>query len=214
MRDRTVLVLAASDSYALPSEEPGEDGHLMVQRLHDYLPVFKPGARWGDPDSDICWEKSYFQTNQNHKLFINQVGSREWRPEASYDSLPNVFFAGDCCPTDVDMATVEAAVLSGLNAAQALWTRQPLGPPVDRVEADVHSDAAFLAMKLAVTPYAYWAKWWSTALDAVTHRARGDFSKGIISPATTMLMLPSAYLADWWETTFALWENALFHRKR
>src|SRR5208282_4183583 len=130
MRDRTALVLAASDLFALPSEEPLEDGYMMIQKLHDYLPVFEPGDHWGDPDSDICWKKTRFLPNNMNKLFINEVGSWGWRPEASYEALPNVFFAGDFCRTDVDMATVEAAVQSGLQAAQALWNREPLGKPV------------------------------------------------------------------------------------
>ena len=57
MRGRTALVLAASDFYALPSEDPYEDGFRMVEVLFEYLPIFKPGAYWGDESSDIEWTR-------------------------------------------------------------------------------------------------------------------------------------------------------------
>lgn len=211
MRGRTALVLAASDFYALPSEDPREDGHQMIRRLHDYLPVFAPGRCWGDPRSDICWEKSYPQTNLQNRLFINEVGSEEWRPCASYDALPNVFFAGDFCRSDVDMATVEAAVMTGLRAAQALWDREPRGDPIRIASSQAHSEAAFLAMKLALAPSAYWAKGWSTALDAVEQVANGEFS-GLPSAASTLLSLPYAYASDWLRTASAFWDSVLFRR--
>lgn len=204
MRDRTVLVLAASDAYALPSQCPQENAHLMIKRLHEYLPVFKPGKHWGDPMSDILWEKSHCRSNLTNQLFINEVGSGGWRPQASYAALPYVFFAGDAVPTEVSMATIEAAVRSGLNAARALWEREQKGAPIELIESDVPNDGAFLAWKLALTPYAYWAKWWSTAFTAVPQLAKGDLVRGLASPAATMLSLPHAYVGEWWQTATRL----------
>jgi hypothetical protein len=111
------------------------------------------------------------------------------------------------------MATVESAVLSGLQAARELWSRAPLGDPIAIAAPDVHSDAALLAVKLALTPHAYWAKWWSTALDSVSHLARGDLAKGV-GGAAGMLLLPPAYAVDWWQTAYALWQHLFFDRKR
>lgn len=209
MRDRTALVLAASDAYALPSEVSHEEGHKIIKTLHQYLPVFEPGHHWGDPQSDICWEKSRFLPNDTNQLYINDVGSWGWRPEASYDALPNVFFAGDFCRTDVDMATIESAVQSGLQAAQALWKTQRLGDPIAIAESHVYSDTAFLALKLALVPFAYGAKWWSIAFDAVPDLARGDFAHGLISPAANMILLPLTYTVDWWETAYAFGKSVL-----
>ena len=43
-----------------------------------------------------------------------------YKPKAHYPNLNNVFFAGDFCENDVKMATVEGAIVSGLQAAEAL----------------------------------------------------------------------------------------------
>lgn len=209
MRDRTVLVLAASDADALPSEQWREEGHKIIRTLYKYLPVFEPGHYWGDPESDICWEKSRFLPNDTNQIYVNDVGSWGWRPEASYDALPNVFFAGDFCRTDVDMATIEAAVQSGLRAAQALWKTRRLGEPVATAESPVYSDTAFLALKLALVPFAYGAKWWSIAFDAVPDLERGNLARGLISPAANMILLPFLYTVDWWETAYAFWKSVV-----
>jgi hypothetical protein len=178
MRNRTALVLAASDFYALPSKTPDEDGYAMIHKLHEYLPVFDPGRHWGDVNSDICWEKTFFRTNVENKLFINEVGSGSYRPQTSYGAVPNLFFAGDFCKTNVDMATIEAAVASGLKAAQAVRQKHALGSPIAIAESDQYGDAAFIAMKLSLMPFAYWAKWWSIAFDAVPELSRGISAEG------------------------------------
>jgi len=182
----------------------------MIQQLHDYLPVFNPGKFWGDPESDICWEKTQFLANHSNKLFINEVGNWGWQPEASYESLPNVFLAGNYCRTGVAMATIESAVVSGLRAAQAVWRKRPMGEPVMIAAPEMYSDAAFLAVKLAWLPAAYWAKWWSIAFEASAHLSRGDFGKGLVQPAARMMLLPVKYTADWWETTATFWKSVVF----
>ncbi|MDJ0851744.1 MAG: FAD-dependent oxidoreductase [Myxococcota bacterium] len=208
MQDRTVLVLAASDAYALPPDAE-EAGFAMIQRLHEYLPSFDPGEHWGDEKSGICWKKTLFRSNEDNKLFINQVGSGPWRPWSSYAALPEVVFAGDFVVTDVSMATVEAAVLSGLQAAEALWWKRRLGPPVPVEKLDAPTRSQLLALKLALTPSAYWAKWWSTFFEAVPYLEEGDLRRGLLSPALTMLSLPASYTREWLLTSQALFESLL-----
>ncbi|HEY2179209.1 MAG TPA: FAD-dependent oxidoreductase, partial [Caulobacteraceae bacterium] len=158
MEGRTVLAVAASNAYALTSETTEEQGFQIVQRLHEFLPVFRPGAHWGDPDSDICWEKTHYRANDTNRLFVNDVGSWQWRPVASYPALANVFIAGDFCQTDVDMATMEAAIQSGMLAAAALQTRDQAvsgarrGEAIELATHDVYSEASLLAAKLALLP--------------------------------------------------------------
>jgi Flavin containing amine oxidoreductase len=210
MEGRTALVLAASNGYALPSARPLEQGHLMIQMLHDYLPVFEPGERWGDPRSDICWERTHFRSNDGNKLFVNEVGSWEVRPVASYpDALPNVFFAGDFCQTDVDMATIEAAVQSGLNAAQAVLDQdakekhRPRGKPITLAKHQVHSQATFLAAKLALLPLAYLATARSN-WDAESTLTKGPLPANRYSTNAYSLLLPLAFTLDWWKTAYWL----------
>lgn len=206
MQGRTALVLAASNGYALPSLDPLERGFMMIQQLHDFLPVFEPGAYWGDPSSDICWEMTHYRSNDDNKLFVNDVGSWEWRPVAAYpDQLPNVFFAGDFCQTDVDMATVEAAVQSGLLAAQALQAQEATGRPDVRGSAiclighEAYGDTTILAAKLALMPMAYAATAWSTVLDMGRDKA-SMLPADAYSPANAASALPLAFALDWWKT--------------
>ncbi len=209
---QTALVLAASDAYGLPGESDEEDAFLMIKRLHEFLPVFKPGRKWKDRESDIDWDKTHFRSNQTNPLFINEVGSGWWRPQASYTALPRVYFAGDAVPTDVSMATVEAAVRSGLNAARALQQREPRGEPIELAEPPSQGELALIWGKLALTPIAYAAKWWSVAFEAVRYMEKGDVVRGIIFPVATNLSLPYYYVGEWWETAARWWEKLLFDR--
>jgi hypothetical protein len=216
MQDRTAVVLAASNGYALPSANPQEQGFLMIRTLHDYLPVFNPGAYWGDPDSDIDWDKSLFRSNEANKIFLNEVGSWGRRPVAAYPALPNVFFAGDFCQTEVDMATVEAAVESGMNAAAALQeadaraTGRPLVQPVVTLRHKVDPEAVLLAAKLALLPVAYAATAWSNALESSPEKIAqdGPLKPNQYLPSTYSLVLPLAFALDWWKTAYWLGRKA------
>ncbi len=55
--------------------------------------------------------------------------------EPSYSELPSVFFAGDFCRNEVKMATVEAAVLSGLHSARAVQMRVGARPTLQSSKA-------------------------------------------------------------------------------
>lgn len=215
-RDCTALVLAASDGDALPSLEPLERGHMMIRKLHEYLPCFEPGAFWGDENSDICWEKTHYRSNDGNKLFLNDVGSWGWRPQPHRDDM-KVFFAGDFCQTDVDMATVEAAVQSGLKAAKALQeldaqaTGALRGEPITMVPHEVYSDNAFLAAKLALLPAAYAAAAWADLASARTIKEE-NLAADAYAPSSYTLMLPLDFAKDWWTTAYWLAKALLGER--
>ncbi len=211
MRGITALTVAASDFEALPSANPRDDAFTMLTKLHGYISVFEPGRAWGDPESDIDWDKSSFQTNLADQLFINEVGSEQWRPHSSYTAVPNLFFAGDFCRTAIDMTTVEAAVTSGLEAARALWLSLD---PADRrgndiviLSPDRYSEGFILATKLLLAPYAYAAGWWSRALDAMPALARGQVTADWMSQVGSLAWMPYAYAADWLQTAWTLWDD-------
>lgn len=207
MKGRTVLCVAASDFYALPSFDPKEDGFAMLRELNGYL-SFRLGKFWGDPDSDIDWDMSRSQSNSDNTLFINEVGSEEWRPKATYARIPNLFFAGDFCKTTINMATVEAAVMSGLKAAQALWRKAPLGKPIEIIEPDVYPESLILALKLFMAPYAYGAKAWSLASDVPSLMMKGELARSGAN-LQDMIGLPYAFALDWWKTLWALTQELL-----
>jgi hypothetical protein len=213
-RDVTVLVLAASNAYAIPASDPEEQAILMIRRLAEYLPgQFDPGNHWGE-SPDIDWTRTVVRSNEGHLLFVDDVGSKAWRPVTSYEALPNVFFAGDVCQTDVSMATVEAAVQSGLMAAQALYDmdqsgqnapRRLTGGPITLAPHEVFSDATLLAAKLALLPVAYGASAWSALLGRPEEHAAAIAGKEMAYPFSTYaLLLPFNYAIDWWRTAYWL----------
>ena len=109
------------------------------------------------------------------------------------------------------MATVEAAVSSGVNAAAALQTSQPLGKPIVTLHPPVWSASTIAALKLLMAPSAYAAKAWLTA-GALLGRG-GDGSAALqpqqrVDAAVTLLQLPSLYVGDMVETLGSAWAIA------
>jgi hypothetical protein len=169
MGKRSVLCVSASDVDGLPGTGPEDDGFAMIKELGRYLPGFDVGTRWGE-SADIDWTKTVYTADSDARLFLNEPGSENWRPSASCDGMANLVFAGDFCMTDVDMATVEAAVMSGLNAAQLVVKRRGVGQPVNIVDPRFYPEARFVLLRYALAPYAYAAKAWSMFSDAFAMR--------------------------------------------
>lgn len=215
-----VLVLAASHATAIEFRGPDDEsfrgtarsqGFAILERFKDYFPFVEIGERWGDNKADIDWSRTRLVNNASHQLFLNDVGSNEWRPYASLknyqdrlagdqeidpnevvDYCKNVFFAGDYCMTDVDMATVEAATQSGVLAAQALLAEAGAeGQLVPLQPHDIYTTDALILAKLATAPAAY-----ASALAATYEAAAQDPIRALTFPLSTAV-LATAYLADW-----------------
>ena len=209
-KGNTVLSVSASDYWALPSDDDHDNAHHMIRELSHYLAGFNPGQRWGDPQADIDWGRSFYRANTDHPIFVNQVGSWTYRPETHSPTVDNLYFAGDFCRNHIDMATVEAAVSSGINAAAALQQRQPRGEAIVTRHPPVWSDRQIAALKLLMAPSAYAAKAWLTACDLLrpssTDSRRSPNDR--ITAAATLLRLPSCYLGDVGETLGSVWGGA------
>jgi hypothetical protein len=108
-------------------------------------------------DDDVDYSRCHIQTNVGEELFVNQVGSWEWRPRATC-AIPNLFLAGDFCQTFVDVVTIEGAVVSGLMAAEALRARRGIGAPIDIVRPDSYPAVLPAMMAAALRPAALAAK--------------------------------------------------------
>ena len=214
---KTALVLAASDGEALPGKTEPEWGWAMLEELVKYYPDINIGKRWRDPDSDIDWDKTFARSNVEYALFLNEVGTWEYRPQTSYpETLPGVFFAGDLCQSNVDMATIEGAVESGVLAAQAVQTFEAKqrsgklhGAPIEIVKHTTYSDAALRGAKLALMPFAYAAKF--VAQGERDRNGGGptlhDLSNSLQSERT--VLLPMIYVLDWWTTAYWFWRAVL-----
>jgi hypothetical protein len=203
-RDRTALCVAASDYFALPSANVDEEAHRMLWQLHEYLDLFNPGDRWGDPKSDIDWEMTHFNPNTSRMLFANTVGGKEWQPETHYpDAISNLFFAGDCTINPIRMATVESAVTSGLQAASETWKKHQRGTPIEIRSPPTLPLPLILGLKALMTPSAYAAKCWSNVASILPHLAKGDIAAAQASMATTTMDIyatPYLMAADLWQS--------------
>jgi hypothetical protein len=213
MSKGSVLSVASSDFYSLASVDPYDDAYGILSQLNEYLSVFNLGSGWGDPNSDVDWDRSYFQPNAGDGIFINETGSEQWRPVTTYEAIPNLFFAGDFCRNFIEVITVEAAVVSGLEAARALHSRRPLGAPIQIIEPDVYPEGGIVGMKLLLAPYALVAKWWSMADDLVSQVAGQGHWEDPISAMPGMYWAPYAVAAQWMESAWNMYRDIWFGGK-
>ena len=168
----TVLSVSASDPYGLPGTSVEDDGFAILRELAEYID-FEPGDGWGD-SPDIDWGRTRYESNADSQLFINETGVDMWRPKAA-GSIPNLTLAGNFCANRIGMMTVESAVASGLEAAQAIVKRRNFGAPVEIVEPSAGSDPLYVWLRYAYAPSAFAAKAWSTG---------ADLARGLLSALT------------------------------
>ncbi|MFN0186674.1 MAG: FAD-dependent oxidoreductase [Aquabacterium sp.] len=207
----TALTLAASDYWALPGDNDKENGFHMIQELSRYVGGFHPGHRWEDPAADIDWTRTKYRSNKDDPIFVNQVGTWDYRPEVHYpDLIENVYFAGDFCRNPIDMATVEAAVSSGVRAAAAVQARAPLGETaIEVLKPPLWPLWQLAALKMMLAPAAYAAKAWLTTRDLSQKLGDGHLAENAAHDATTLMALPTTYMGDMLETAGAMWGSAV-----
>jgi hypothetical protein len=125
------------------------------------------------------------------------------------------------------MATVEAAIQSGVAAAQAVQAKDKpangvlRGEPIVPAKHEVYSDGVFLAIKLALLPFAYACTAWAAVVDekpligrlpsSSTERAptMKAAPQNSYSALTYSLLLPVAFTLDWWKTAYWLTRKLL-----
>ena len=131
----TVLSVLAADAKLLLGDKEDIIKARLIKTLQDYI-------RFTDKDID----DAHLQTHQNEPLFVNTDGSWEYRPEARLDEgdrkfprvqekVSNLFLAGDYCRSQVDITSVEGAIVTGTAAAHLIWDKvdPPIPPkPFDR----------------------------------------------------------------------------------
>ncbi len=181
-QENTFLYVTVSDVVSLlsiPSEDRDEDGNLRLdldrpQTAIDYiLREFRENYPLDVDDIDL--HKTSIEMNTGEELFANMVGSWSKRPETTTE-LENLFLAGTYVRNFADVSTVEGAVVSGLNAAEAVRKRTGRGEPVEVIEPDHYPTELFMALKVAWAPYAAAAAAMSKADDALGIDA-GEFMR-------------------------------------
>jgi hypothetical protein len=214
--DEHVLVLAASHSDAIAAlgaaGEPDDDGkaqaHAMIRSLTGYLPFIESGNAWGDKNADVDWSRTRVIDNKRHLLFLNDAGSEGWRPAARVKNLKNVFLAGDYCRTDINMATVEAAVQSGVLAAQEVQRADRDDQLIPLQPHDVYGNDALLLVKLLAMPFAH-----ALALTEMFDEARDDPFAAMAFPGTVILR-SITFAADWVRSALWFWGGYLEPHQR
>ncbi len=131
----TVLQFVAGSCKDLNGLSEAAFTREMVNEIVHYLPAATPdGIEYIVP-----------HPNADQRLFVNDVGTWDHRPEPR----GNIFyFAGDYVRNDTDIASMEGAVRSGMNAAEAVRTAHtPMTKPVQILPAMGFSDAQLAEMR-------------------------------------------------------------------
>jgi uncharacterized protein with NAD-binding domain and iron-sulfur cluster len=127
-KGKTVLSVLAADAKLLLGEKDATIKARLIKTLQEYI-------RFTDKDIDYA----HLQTHEDEPLFVNTDGSWEYRPEARLDmdgrkfprvqeKVSNLFLAGDYCRSEVDITSVEGAIVTGTSAAHLIW--KEVDPPI------------------------------------------------------------------------------------
>ena len=164
----TFINLVASDCVPIAGYGIAMTTDLLIEDLARFIAF--------DRDRDIDSRRTHLNSNLNEPLFTNQVGSWPLRPTTTC-GIPNMFIAGDFCRTPIDVVTIEGAVVSGLQAAEAVRARAAAGKPIEIVLPRTVPDTALAALKLLGGPVAYAAKAMSVSDHWLRHSWRDMFPR-------------------------------------
>jgi uncharacterized protein with NAD-binding domain and iron-sulfur cluster len=145
----SVLQVIASDFIPLQTLSEDKAAERIIDELRKYLPFEM---------TDI---KGYIpQPHLKEPLFINDEGAWHFRPKVRDEEeltkeLTNLYLAGDYCRVPVDLASMEAAISSGLQAAAAI-----VGQPLEeaRRRPPEYPEKLLILAKRALMPVAALAK--------------------------------------------------------
>lgn len=187
----TCLSVAATDFYQLDGMSKDDATRAIIEDLKRFISF---------TDEDIDYRRTYLQMNDNEPLFVNEVGSEPWRPDAFTD-IPNLFLAGDYCDNAINAVSVEGAVVSGLKAARAVQARfrEMESPawndsridPIPIAEPDTFPDVNVQASKLLMTPYAAAMKAWATGEEFVRRPERAFAATDQRALGAQLLSIPA-----------------------
>jgi flavin-dependent amine oxidoreductase len=149
---RTVLAVSCSEPEGLVGRDDRENGFQIIEELAEYL-RFQPGAAWGEAPY-IDWGCTRYFANDDTQLSLNAIGTDPWRPSATSSGLANVVFAGDLCHQEIGLTTIESAVASGLEAANAIIARRDLGSPLDVLLPRTLPGLYYVLLRAALLPSA------------------------------------------------------------
>jgi NAD(P)-binding Rossmann-like domain/Flavin containing amine oxidoreductase len=120
----TVLTVLASDVDSLRLLDAEEACQRVLAELRRYVRF---------DAQDIDWSRTHYQPHPEEPLFVNSVGSWEYRPEVRltnskrqplygqiWRKIHNLYLAGDYCRSQIDIVSLEGTVHTAIWAAHAL----------------------------------------------------------------------------------------------
>jgi hypothetical protein len=139
----TELSFIASNFIPLRDLPPQDQFELLFEEVRQYLPIGR--------DDIADWS---FKPNTDTPLFINTVAAWPNRPEVRSARIRNLFMAGDWVRNGVDLACMEGAVSSGIEAARQLARDAGIGDLPAPAVPQRHGAALVWLVKIALLPLA------------------------------------------------------------
>jgi NAD(P)-binding Rossmann-like domain/Flavin containing amine oxidoreductase len=157
---QTMLAVSCSEPLRQSGPYKNDDAFEMIVELAEFLP-FEPGGKWEDAAADVDWGETAYEANADAKLTLNAIGTDAWRPHCVPGWVTNLFFAGDFCRHDFGITTVEAAVATGLAAANGVMAKEKVGTAVDVLKPATVPRELFLTLRYTLLPAAMAAMAWA-----------------------------------------------------
>lgn len=140
--DTTALNVIASDFSSVRTLSDQKAVDLLIEEFRRYVPFEK---------TEIS--HFVFQPHREEPLFLNTDGAWHFRPKTSTE-LSNLYLAGDYCRSYVDLTSMEAAVASGLVAAEAIRIAAGVNQPVEVKDPEEPPQWLLTIARLALMPIA------------------------------------------------------------
>ena len=114
---QSVLQIVAGDSSAFNKLSAAGFLQQITREIEKYIPAIKDRVKYYIPHQNV-----------HAPLFVNEVGTWEYRPK-NKSTIPNLYFAGDFVQQITEVASMEGAVRSGLDAAECIRIRNAANSP-------------------------------------------------------------------------------------
>lgn len=147
----TTLSMIASAFRPLCRLSDEEAARYLVAELREYIPDI------AERDIESCC----LRPNVDAPLFLNTVGAWHFRPRAR-TRIKNLYTAGDWCRTQADLATMESAVMSGLQTAGDILQDLDLPADVGLLPLEGYTRRRLLLYRLLMLPLILPIGAWST----------------------------------------------------
>jgi hypothetical protein len=187
----TVLAVSCSEPLRQSGPYGKDDAFEMIVELAEFLP-FEPGDKWEDAAADVDWGMTAYDANADAKLTLNAIGTDAWRPHSVPGWVTNLFFAGDFCRHDFGITTVEAAVATGLAAANGVIAKEKVGTAVDVLKPATLPRELFVSLRYTLLPAALAAMAWARASEDGSEE---PYNPGEPKPIERMIVRPQQELS-------------------